>query len=596
MLQFKTLKLRNFLGYGNAITEIDLDQSGKAILIRGLNKDNSSQGNSANGVGKTSILNGLVFCLFGKTIKSIAVNNIINNINKKNLYVEVTFNKGNDQYKIIRYRNLKDNKRFKDAGVCIEKNGKDITAASAKENEALIVEELGMTFEMFVRIVVFSATYTPFLSLPSKSVSGVSQSSIIENLFGLTLLSEKAKVLKEEIKTTKQDILIEENNHRHLFAEVERYKKNITDTKSQIADWDQEKEVRVQRLMEKKGRIATYEFDIESRSNYEDAIRSTSLNVRELESKEAQLRTTINQLNREIQNLAGEMESLADLKCPYCRQAYVESAGKLTEVETAIVTKYEQLSSIQVEYDEIYQKLLPTARANLKSLQDNLPHKEFKTIADIIAVQKQQETIDSEIEFAKKERNPFVETLAHLQNMEMPVVDTTLMDQLRILLEHQEFLLNLLTKNDSYIRKRLIDNNIGFLNSRLQHYLSAIGLPHKVLFNNDLSNTITLKGVSISYENLSSGEEARVNFALNLTFRDILRRTYGSVNFCMCDEVLDVGLDTLGVSLASKLIKHLASEENTTFFVISHKDEVISVFDETMLIVKENGFSRIEKE
>jgi DNA repair exonuclease SbcCD ATPase subunit len=93
---------------------------------------------------------------------------------------------------------------------------------------------------------------------------------------------------------------------------------------------------------------------------------------------------------------------------------------------------------------------------------------------------------------------------------------------------------------------------------------------------------------------LSNGQKARVNFALSLAFCDVLQKIHRKINIQIFDEVLDIGLDSHGISAASRLLKRKAREENLAVFVISHRDEISNAFDNTLIVRQTDGFSHIE--
>ena len=160
-------------------------------------------------------------------------------------------------------------------------------------------------------------------------------------------------------------------------------------------------------------------------------------------------------------------------------------------------------------------------------------------------------------------------------------------------IEHQEFLLKLLTKKDSFIRKALVNRYIPYLNTRIKYYLEKIGLPHKVEFQQNMTVKITQFKSELNFKSLSAGQKARVNLALSFAFRDVLQSRYGAINFCILDECLDVGLGNVGVQLATKMIKGIAKDHNISMFVISHRSEIEANFDYKLVIELKNGYSNI---
>ena len=157
--------------------------------------------------------------------------------------------------------------------------------------------------------------------------------------------------------------------------------------------------------------------------------------------------------------------------------------------------------------------------------------------------------------------------------------------------DHQEFLFRLLTNKDSFIRKRIIDQNLAYLNIRLGDYLDKIGLPHVVRFMNDLSVEISLNGQDLDFDNLSRGERTRLILGLSWAFRDIFESTAGSVNLVFVDELLDSGMDSQGLECSIELLKRMERERNKNIFVISHREELVSRVSNVLTVIKEGGFT-----
>ena len=131
---------------------------------------------------------------------------------------------------------------------------------------------------------------------------------------------------------------------------------------------------------------------------------------------------------------------------------------------------------------------------------------------------------------------------------------------------------------------------------KLQQYLADLGLPHTVEFTHELTAVINQFGHPLDFGNLSNGQRARVNLALSLAFRDVLQQLHSKINVCMFDEVLDVGLDTVGVQAAAKMLKRKARDENLSLYIISHRDEINAAFDTVMTVQMQKGFSYIKED
>jgi DNA repair exonuclease SbcCD ATPase subunit len=157
--------------------------------------------------------------------------------------------------------------------------------------------------------------------------------------------------------------------------------------------------------------------------------------------------------------------------------------------------------------------------------------------------------------------------------------------------DHQDFLLKLLTSKDSFVRKRIIDQNLAYLNQRLSYYLDRIGLPHTVKFQNDLTVEITELGRDLDFDNLSRGERNRLILSLSWAFRDVWEGLYQPINLLFIDELVDSGMDSSGVENALAILKKMSRDVNRSVWLVSHKDELAGRVNNIMHVVKENGFT-----
>jgi DNA repair exonuclease SbcCD ATPase subunit len=154
--------------------------------------------------------------------------------------------------------------------------------------------------------------------------------------------------------------------------------------------------------------------------------------------------------------------------------------------------------------------------------------------------------------------------------------------------------LKLLTDKNSFLRRRIINQTIPFLNGRLNHYTQTLGLPHVVKFDADMSCTVAEFGRELDFGNLSAGERKRVNTSMALAFRDVLHHMHAKTNLLLIDE-LDGALDQNGIDSIVRVLKEKSRDEGMSIFVISHHPSIAGRLDRDLRIIKENGFSRVEQ-
>ena len=308
-----------------------------------------------------------------------------------------------------------------------------------------------------------------------------------------------------------------------------------------------------------------------------------------LREQESTITGDITRYHREIAELESEITAieveinslqLAD------DQRKAEAVTRLAELMDAVEEPSQKVTEhLKVQADWM------TAQSSLGTRPQTI----FTSRDEVYKTKALFDGLTRELENEKAQANPNltqIETLtATLQE-----VDTTALDELTDLGKHQDFLLKLLTSKDSFIRKKIIDQNLAYLNSRLNFYLDKLGLPHEVRFQSDLSVDITLLGRDFDFEQLSRGEMNRVIMATSWSFRDVWESLNDSFNLMFVDEMLDQGTDGHGVEAALTILKSMARDRAKNVFLISHRDDLTARIDRTLLVRKENGFTRFEED
>jgi ABC-type dipeptide/oligopeptide/nickel transport system ATPase component len=201
------------------------------------------------------------------------------------------------------------------------------------------------------------------------------------------------------------------------------------------------------------------------------------------------------------------------------------------------------------------------------------------------------ETLRKDLTARQADMDPYEEQITDMQGQALQVVTYDTLNELTRVQDHQDFLLKLLTSKDSFVRKKIIDQNLSYLNARLTHYLDRIGLPHTVKFQNDLTVSIEELGRELDFDNLSRGERNRLILSMSWAFRDVWESLYSPINLLFIDELIDNGLDTQGVENALALLKKMSRERHKSIWLVSHRDELAGRVENILKVVKENGFT-----
>lgn len=586
MILFETLTMRNFLSYGNAITTFRLDRPGTTLIV-GQDMDNAVDDViGSNGVGKTTTFQALVYALYDRVISDDATkDSLVNNVNKKEMEVTLTFKAENgNTYRIVRHRKMKSGADGN--ATYLYENGNDISVDAVGTNKK-IVEILGMPYDLFVRIIVFSASNKSFLKLPVTSSIGPNQKTFIEDLFGLSVITEKAERLKNMIKDTKVTLDHKKKQIETKQAERDRHKTQVDAAERRLEQWELSRDAQIVAANAKLAKIDG--VDIDGQRTILTKLKQVETTSRELTSEKT---TALRECRGHAQlfdKIDGEIVLLKENKCPHCKQQFAGAGDEIKVKEAELIahdTAIETLSDRVKEYEEMLEDLTLLQ----KQLERGITVDDVEGLARI---QADAENMRARVEELRKDSNPHTEALSELKALKFDDIEYDEVNALQKELDHQNFLLKLLTKSDSFVRKNLLNKYLPFLNGRVQLYLNMLGLKHTVEFQEDLSAKISLNATEVNFGLMSTGQRARVDFAFSVAFKDVRERLHGRANICVFDEVLDSGLDAIGVLACAKVIKTISAAEKISMYVISHRAEVERAFEHKLTIQMVGKFSYI---
>jgi DNA repair exonuclease SbcCD ATPase subunit len=681
MTVVKNLTLKNFLSIGQVVQAINFDRK-DLTLILGENLDLGGDG-ARNGTGKTTIIQGLSYALFGTAINQIKKDNLINRTNGKNMIVTVEFSVRDVDYKIVRGRKPNVLKFYINNQ---EQQVTDDSQGDSRETQDAIERVLCMSPDMFRQIIALNTYNEPFLAMKVSD-----QRMIIEQLLGITLLSEKAEAIKELNKQTKDDITREEFRVKGVEAANQKIQEQIESLKKRqrlwtakheedllklVAEYDDLSKIDIDAELQAHRDLSAYNVKLEKLNRYESLVaRQTAwrekLNkdIALLEKQYASLdsikidleleahrnlalynqavkdrdvwekslkrsNTDKSQWEKTAKKLQEELKELREHRCYACGQEFHDSK------HSEVLTKKEALlAEAEQKYNEIVADL-ETLKAN-EVIIPAKPTTHYATEAEAIKHSSELEKIEQQIASKKSEvdpyadqlvensvvidgpppvthydteeaaikhssrvtslleqiqkkhdeTDPYVEQIAEMENTGIQTVDYNEINRLTRVLQHQDYLLDLLTNKKSFVRKRIIEQNLSYLNNRLTHYLDKMGLPHQVIFQNDLSVEITELGRELDFDNLSRGERNRLILGLSFAFRDVWESLYSPVNVLFVDELIDNGLDTIGVENSIALLKDMTRRRSKSVWLVSHRDELTNRVNSVLKVVKEGGFT-----
>lgn len=679
-LTLKNITLRNFLSIGAVTQAVNFD-SKELTLILGENLDLGGDG-ARNGTGKTTLIQGLTYALFGSPINQIRKDNLINRTNGKGMMVTLEFNSNGIDYKIERGRRPNILKFYVNSNL---QETTDDAQGENKETQIDIEKSIGMTADMFKHIVALNTYSAPFLSLP-----GGDQRKIIEQLLGITLLSEKADLIKDKLRINKETIQQEEFKVKAVEEANKRVQEQIDALKRRqnlwqkqhdealsklVADYDELSKIDIEKELlshkdlavynEKKKQLEQYQailarqtawlqkrdsdiaalqkqYDTLSHINIDDELRAhydlkvynaAKLELENLDKTIKALEASLKKDQALVTKLQEEIKTLEENKCYACGQDFHDenhasvinnkrdlltiSEGELAQTQNDLeknknsiyvlgekpVTHYATETEAIKHSSELerIQQQIATKNSEEDPYSDQLIGNDIVlpvmpvTIYDNEAEAVEHRTIVANLEKSiatkAEESDPYSEQITDMEKQALQEINFDRINELTKYGEHLKFLQDLLTSKDSFVRKKIIDQNLSYLNSRLTNYLDKIGLPHTVVFKNDLSVEITELGRELDFDNLSRGERNRLILGLSFAFRDVWENLYYPINTIFIDELIDSGMDTVGVENSMAILKDMSRRRSKSIWLVSHREELAGRVPQVLKVVKENGFT-----
>ena len=567
------------MSVGNQTQAVDFDKE-QLTLVLGENLDQGGDDSgSRNGTGKTTIINALSYALYGKALTNIRANNLINKTNSKGMLVTLQFEKNNNEYRIERGRGPNFFKFY----VNNQESLIDESQGDSRQTQDDVNTLLGMSHDMFKHIVALNTYTEPFLSMRTND-----QRAIIEQLLGITILSEKADTLKDQVRQTKEAITSETLKIEAIQTANSKIETTIGSLQSNQKAWLSKRTSDTMRLQEAINELE--HLDIDSELEAHEKLQNWNEHnnaILALRKELSTLEPALVRADKSVEKVNKDILEIEDATCYTCGQEL--HADKKEEIS---LRKSKELEDALAYQTEITVKVKDVT-VTLQEIGDinGKPTTYYETAKEAYEHRQNVDSLKQAWESKKDEEDPYQAQINELNNSAIQEIDWNVVNELTDFKEHQEFLLKLLTNKDSFIRKKIIDQNLAYLNNRLTYYLDKLGLPHQVLFQNDLNVEITQLGQDLDFDNLSRGERNRLILGLSFAFRDVWESLYQGVNLLFIDELIDSGMDTAGVENSLGVLKKMAREREKNIYLISHKDELIGRVNHVLRVVKENGFT-----
>lgn len=552
---------------GNVWSEIDLG-SHKTTLIVG-----------SNGAGKSTMLDAIVFGLYGKPFRKINKNQMLNSINKKDMRVEIEFTIGKNSF--IVKRGVKPN-IFE-----IWKNGEliDQDAKVAEYQEYLEQNILKLNLKSFCQIVILgSATYVPFMQLTAQN-----RREVIEDLLDIQIFSTMNTLLKERISENKTGL-------QEIKYEIDLVKNKIDAAKENNESIKKIKQSHVSDIKVKvKKQLEVIEAENSSIEEVQEKMLSLSEKITDkskFKEKHEKIKKLKYELDSKKNSLYKEVSFYDDHdNCPTCKQGIdhdfkegtvSSKKQEIEEVESGLEKLFETMKEAENRLEDI---------SNVEDEINSLNITVGEHRANIRMAKNSLNSYKSELENAEKEVEEVDESkiLEYTNTLNESLnVEKTLYDEKETLSVVSAML------KDGGIKTSIIRQYVPVMNKLINKYLGEFELFVDFQLDENFNEVIKSRfRDEFSYMSFSEGEKMRINLAILLTWRAVSKlRNSVSTNLLIFDEIFDGSLDNMGVESLIQVLNNLTVGDN--IFVISHKgDALIDKFENTLRFEKVKNFSTI---
>jgi DNA repair exonuclease SbcCD ATPase subunit len=571
MIIFQNVKFKNFLSTGNDWTEINLNKTSSTLIV------------GHNGAGKSTILDALSFGLFGKPHRNINKPQLVNTINNKDCVVEVQFQIGPSNFKIIR--------GLKPAIFEIWKNGTMINQSSKSIEYQKILEQniIKLNHKSFHQIVVLgSSSFIPFMQLPAQH-----RRDVIEDLLDINIFSKMNILVKEKngkLKDNLKDLAYQLDILNNRIETQKKYIKDITQINDEeiasknasIKSTYEEIEVIQNQNLELTEQIGT------SQESIDDSLKKAHAKKESLVQYNAQFKQTIS-------NVVKDAKFFEDNdNCPVCTQT-IQDTMRTLKIEDAKAKAKELKTAIEKVAEET--RVVENTIADFNSKAEDI-RKKTSTISSnnrqISFLQRSIDTLRLDIDRLSNKTGDMGVAESELSSMKE---EKSRLMETRLTL-NEEYTYNQVKAEmlkDTGIKTKVIKQYLPVINKLVNQYLQV--LDFFVLFNLDESFQETIRSRHrdiFTYDSFSEGEKQRIDLALLFTWRQIAKmKNSVATNLLVLDETFDSSLDHEGVDNLMKILYTL--DNDTNVFVISHKGEILDgKFKEKIEFYKDKNFSKIK--
>jgi len=568
MIEFQTIRYKNFLSSGNQFTEIKLNDVKNTVII------------GQNGAGKSTLLDALCFSLFNKPFRKINKGQIINSQNEKDCVVEIEFAVNSTQYKVVR--------GIKPAVFTITRNGNKLHEdADAKDQQKYLEGQiLKLNYKSFTQIVILgSASFVPFMQL-----SAAHRREVIEDLLDISVFSSMSDLLKARIKDSRDrlktldlkkegiaDKIVMQQNF--IKSTEESGQNDIQDKQNQILDLDSEVAKHQKRVETLLTSVKTKEDEAADYGNASETLRKLGKFLGKIQSKKSHASDTLSFFNE-------------NSVCPTCTQTIEEEfrVNKTVQLQQSVAKFDDNLKELEdaIKAEESRERKFTTLQREITQLSNEVS----QTNVQISESNKLRSRLEREVQTLTdriEDRNSEHEKLSQYKGQ----LKSILQDHETLKEDYNYSLQASVLLKDDGVKSSIIKKYLPLINQQVNRYLQMMDFFINFTLDGEFNEKIQSPiHENFSYPSFSEGEKMRIDLALLFTWREIARmKNSVATNLLIMDEVFDSSLDGFGTDEFLKIIRFVVKDAN--IFIISHKSELHDKFESVLEFQKVKGFSQL---
>lgn len=538
-----------------------------------------------NGSGKSSFLNAISWCLYGKTLKNIKDVNTLESWRPndyKGTMVKIFFEKDGSIHQIIRCQEYKGKVEEAKGGnrLLYLIDGAQVKEKSKPKIQELIEKDLGSSFRLFKNTITFGQR----LQRIAES-SGPDKKALFEEAFEIgyiTVAKNIAMVMKKETQQKYDEAYYRVKSITERYEDARKSYEKFRDSERNYKKIFREQVDQIENKI-----TLRHEKLVRLEKKFDENLLTKSLKNLE------HLKRELTKLKKEELNTNQQLTKITSKK------------GVLEFIES--IMGLLQKGKYKVAYND-----LKTLSSHFKSSEE-IKDKKFKTqskIYDVESFCREQEDIKDDITTLKGEITNLIKEKGNLRLKGINIISPQYRKQRKELkaklekhrkncetqkkaLENLNWVINDPLSN-SGMKTFIFDASLKSLNDCLDDYSNIIGFNIKFTVNTESSKRdfVTLidkDGQLLQYEELSGGEQQLVNVAMAFALHSITSVSLG-INLLFLDELFE-NLDKANIEIVMDLVKYIGNGKS--IYIITHQENFSISGSNTIKVKKDNGITTI---